>query len=389
MNHKQLRIVVALLVIVGGLGLVAYRKNAGHWNAASATAGEKVLAPFDLNAVRRITLKTATGSTTLEKNETQWIVSERGYVADFSQIKELVRKLWELKPLQQMKADPSQYARLELNAPNGEDPAGSGMEIGFFGEEGKEIAKLTLGKVFMKKSPQFPDSEGFPAGRYVMSEHRKGEVALVDEPFSSVKASPQEWLDKTFVNPSKIETVELKGATPELSWKMERKENRWHSPGLKENEKLGESKVPHFNSVLGHLPMLDVEPLDAKAPEIKQQVEVGTEDHFQYTFGLAEVKEGRQPITVKVTAQLPEERTPEKDEKPEDKKRLDEAFAAKRKELEAKLQQEKKLEGRVFLVGSGTFSPLLKPLSDFVEEPPAPSPSDETEETSAATPDQE
>ena len=169
--------------------------------------------------------------------------------------------------------------------------------------------------------------------------------------------------------------MELKGATPELTWKMERKDHEWHSPGLKEGEKLGATKVPNFDSVLGHLSFLDVEPPDAKAPEIRHRLEVRTDDHFHYTFNLAEAKEGRQPFTVNVSARIPEERTPEKDEKPEDKKRLDEAFVAKKKELASRLEQEKKLEGRVFLVNSGTFSPILLPLSDFVEAPPAPEPS--------------
>ncbi|HWL51929.1 MAG TPA: DUF4340 domain-containing protein [Chthoniobacteraceae bacterium] len=386
MNRKQLGIVLALLVIVGGLGLVVYRHNAKTWHGAAAPKGERVLAPFDLNAVARITLTGATGSATLEKREGEWIVAERGYAADFSQIRDLIRKLWELKPLQQMKADASQYARLELKAPKSDDPEGSALQVVLSDESGKELATVFLGKIFMKKSPQFPDSEGFPSGRYVMSGHREGEVALVEEAFTSVKASPEVWLDKTFLDLSKIEAVELKGATPELTWKMERKENEWHSPGLKEGEKLGVSKVPNFDSTLGHLSFTDVEPADAKAPEIIHRVEVRTDDHFDYTFGLAELKGDRQPVTVTVSAEFPKERTPEKDEKPEDKQRLDEAFAAKHKELEARLEREKKLEGRVFLVSSGTFSPMLSPLSEFVEAPPAPEPSPEASPSGETTP---
>ena len=48
-------------------------------------------------------------------------------------------------------------------------------------------------------------------------------------------------------------------------------------------------------------------------------------------------------MVVAVTAQLPKERTPGKDEKPEDKARLDKEFKDKQKKLEDKLSQEQSL----------------------------------------------
>ncbi len=48
-------------------------------------------------------------------------------------------------------------------------------------------------------------------------------------------------------------------------------------------------------------------------------------------------------MVVAVTAQIPKERTPGKDEKPEDKAKLDKEFKEKQKKLEDKLSQGAKL----------------------------------------------
>ena len=61
-------------------------------------------------------------------------------------------------------------------------------------------------------------------------------------------------------------------------------------------------------------------------------------------------------------------RPPGKDEKPEDKARLDKEFLAKQEKLNEKLKKEKAFENWSYLVASFTIDTLLKPRSDFLAE---------------------
>ena len=69
-----------------------------------------------------------------------------------------------------------------------------------------------------------------------------------------------------------------------------------------------------------------------------------------------------------MTAQIPKERTPGKDEKPEDKARLDKEFKEKQKKLEEKLAQEKAYEKWVYLVSNWTVDSLLKERAQLLVE---------------------
>ena len=69
-----------------------------------------------------------------------------------------------------------------------------------------------------------------------------------------------------------------------------------------------------------------------------------------------------------VTAQIPKERTAGKDEKPEDKTRLDKEFKDKQKKLEDKLAQEQAYGKWVYLVSNWTFDSLLKDRKDLLVE---------------------
>ena len=77
---------------------------------------------------------------------------------------------------------------------------------------------------------------------------------------------------------------------------------------------------------------------------------MATEDGFNYVFNAGNEIDQSYALTVSVSADLPGTRTPAKDEKPEDKTKLDKEFQTRHETLEKKLAKEKKLEGRTFLV---------------------------------------
>ena len=85
------------------------------------------------------------------------------------------------------------------------------------------------------------------------------------------------------------------------------------------------------------------------------------------------------PVLVSVAATLPKERAPGKDEKPEDKAKLDQEFHAQQIKLADKLTKEQKLENRPYLISKATIDQLLKNRSALMaEKKPAPSPSTKT-----------
>ena len=95
---------------------------------------------------------------------------------------------------------------------------------------------------------------------------------------------------------------------------------------------------------------------------------IETFDNFVYTLRIGKLMEENYPVLVSVTATLPKERTPGKDEKPEDKAKLDQEFQAQQMKLADKLTKEQKLENRPYLISKATIEQLLKDRSALMAE---------------------
>src|SRR5689334_5174144 len=113
MKAKQLIVILLLLVVLGGAALWLSGRNSASWSSTATRPDAKVL-NFPLNDVSRITIKGAGAETNLIKEEDLWRVQERDYPADFDKVSFLVRRLWELKPVQEVKIGASQLGRLQL-----------------------------------------------------------------------------------------------------------------------------------------------------------------------------------------------------------------------------------------------------------------------------------
>ena len=72
-------------------------------------------------------------------------------------------------------------------------------------------------------------------------------------------------------------------------------------------------------------------------------------------------------IQVSVSANLPKERTPAKDEKPEDKKRLDEEWDAQQKTITEKLEKESAFTKHAYRVSSFTVDSILKKREELLK----------------------
>src|SRR5579862_4117065 len=113
MKGKQLAILLAILVVVGGLGVVLLRGNLNSWTNTGTGAGGKIL-EFPVNDVSHVLVKSTAGEVNLVKAEGDWAVQERSnYPANFEKIGDFVRALWELRTVEEVKVGPSQMPRLE------------------------------------------------------------------------------------------------------------------------------------------------------------------------------------------------------------------------------------------------------------------------------------
>ena len=142
MNRKQLTLLIVLGAVLGGLGLLAWKKQQQPYVDSTQRMGEKLLGEFDLNAVAHITIKQSKGELNLTKKDDAWTVKERGnYAANFANLSELLRKLWEMKIAQPVKVGPSRLPMLELVAPD----KGAGTLVELKDAGGKVLKSLLLG----------------------------------------------------------------------------------------------------------------------------------------------------------------------------------------------------------------------------------------------------
>ena len=94
-----------------------------------------------------------------------------------------------------------------------------------------------------------------------------------------------------------------------------------------------------------------------------------TFDGFVYTAKIGgKSGEENHYLQIGVGGSFPKERTPGKDEKPEDKTKLDKEFADNRKKLEDKLKSEKSFEKWTYVVPKYTVDNLLKERKEFLAE---------------------
>jgi hypothetical protein len=109
--------------------------------------------------------------------------------------------------------------------------------------------------------------------------------------------------------------------------------------------------------------------LDAKpAAGNKPAVAVAeTFDDLTYTVKIAKRDTGEDYlVSVTVAGEPPKTRTPEKDEKADQKERRDKEFAETRKRLENRIAREQALSKWTYVVGKKDVEPLLKARADLV-----------------------
>lgn len=376
MNRKQFGILLVLLAVIGIAGLLAYQKQNRERSSGNLALGKKLVPDFPVNDVTHFSIVQGTNRVNLIKSDDLWRVRERNdYPANYPQISEFFLKVRDLKATQTEEVGESQLPRLGLSTESGTNSA---IVVEFKDKSEKPLATLFLGKKHMRKSsrPSPMDmgmgDEGFPDGRWVKTGGTSKSVALISDPLLNIEAKPESWLSKDFFKVEKPKSFSVEYPEGTNSWRLSRETESgdWTLAEAGEGEKADASKTSSLNYALSSPSFVDVtmakpEELGLDKPVV---ITVETFEDFTYVLKTGAKTNDNYPLAVSVTANIPAERTPGKDEKPEDKARLDKEFGEKKQKLADRLAQEKNLGKWTYLVSSWTFDSLLKDRSYWIAE---------------------
>ena len=372
MNRKQLIILIVVAAVLGVLGWMAYQKQAKPYEESTRRMGEKLIKDFPLNDVAQLTIKQSKSELNLAKRDDVWAVKERGdYPANFGSISDFLRKVWEMKVTQPVKVGPSRLPQLELVAL---DKGGTGTLVEFKDSKGKVINSLLLGAKHMKESPAGSQFGGgaWPDGRYVMVGTNLQSVAMVNDALSNIEPKPEDWLNKDWFKVEKLKSVSVVATNATNNWKLTRETEtgEWKLADAKGDEKADSGKVSGMNYLLSSPSFNDLA-LSFKFDETNKPTTTArleTFENFNYSVKLAPKSGDDYHVQVAVAADIPKERTPGKDEKPEDKEKLDKEFKEKNQKLQDKLKAEKAYEKWSYVVSKWTVDNLLKERKDLLAE---------------------
>lgn len=374
MNRKQFLTLLVLVAVIGGAGLLVNQQRQGDWQQSSTGGGQKLAEKLDVNAVNAVTIKSSAGELNLTKVGDAWVVKERGdYAANFGNIADLIRKFADVKAVQTEQVGASQYARLELQAPG--DGEGKGTLVELKGKDGKALKSVVLGKKLTKKSEGGPFGGGeFPVGRWVRDTASKDSVIVTSEQFSDAEPKPENWLEKDFLKVEKLKSIAMSYATNAAGgWKAARETEgaEWKLADVKPTENVDTNKLSALGSPLSSPTFSDIVPapqLDKLGLDKPATLVLETFDGFTYTAKVGTANGDNYPFQISVAANFPKARTPGKDEKPEDKDKLDKEFAEAQKKLGEKFAADQKFAKWTYLVSKYTLDSALKTRAELMVE---------------------
>lgn len=371
-KHFLILLIIAVILALGG---TAYQlSQSAGWSTAKTD--REMFPNLAINDVAKIQIRTGSDNLTLQRENGDWRIAERGgYPADFAKIRDLIRSLWELKAVREMQVGPTQFGRLQISPPGTTEKAG--IQIDLADSNGKPISTLILGK---KLEQNEESTVPGPAGRFVFNPSHPDRVDIVSEGFFSVDPLViGQWLDKAFVSTDSLKEITQTGADPKTGWKLARANDKteWKLEDAGANETV---KKEFASSLAGFHPgITDVRPANTALEQTGLQqpiaVDLTTFDGFEYRLAIG--KEGPEKsryLQVKVAGHFDEVRSPEPNEKPEDKQKRDDEFKKHLDDLRQRLEKEQKFEHWIYLVPEWSVEQLLKPRNEVVATAaPAPS----------------
>lgn len=254
-KHSTLIMVIAAVI----LAFVAVRTSRTPAPGSMELAGQPVLPDLAAASIERVLITGPEMELEARRSDREWISPRHfGYPVDFARVRNIVRKLTDLKIGQQIDADPAVRARLKMYQPGtGRAPEETGSLVEFFDGNDRLLAALLIGGT---RDTVMEDGSrgGWPDGRYVSPDGGES-VYLVADALHEMPTSSDAWLQKDLLNIrqadiSRITMIDTGGVDVVL----ERIDGSFKAVNIAENE---ETEDRHLFSVGGALSNLRMEDL--------------------------------------------------------------------------------------------------------------------------------
>jgi hypothetical protein len=384
MSKKSVLFLWLVAAVLGGLVFtVKSNQEAPSKTAALRTTGQTLFESFPAEQMTAIVVAGATDETHLHKRDGKWANLNRDrYAANTKAINDLLRTVADLKVVGAVEDAANYPARFGMDETS-KDVKDRGLTVTFSDASGTELAKISLGKPIGAEEPNpLNPLSGGAGGRFILNHADKSAVYKVTEMFGALSEDPKTWLDQEFISIEKPKTIAVtQPGKDDLAWKLTREDEsaEFALEGATPADDFDPSAASSLKNVLSSARFDDVVPtLEASTRGVadqKRTATIETVEGFTYTIEITPSKpaegagESAAPdsylLSVEVEATLPTERKKEADEKPEDAKAKDEAFASRLKALQEKLEKEEAFSGRTFQVPQYVVDGLIKERSGF------------------------
>ncbi|MCP5538459.1 MAG: DUF4340 domain-containing protein [Akkermansiaceae bacterium] len=392
------RTVLILWFLAIALGIVASIVKFGNSDDQATRTklapGDKLIEALPIREVTKVTLTQGELTTTLVRtSDDSWAVAERdNYPINYELLRNLLGALEEIEVTQGYPSGSEHYGRFGL-ATKAEDESEVALQVTITGKDKSPVAEVYFGKY---------SGTSRSGGRFVRIGSDDSGVYAVGETFPGVTASPKDWINKDFLKIDQIKSIALNAPDDPAfkPWKLvrhpktdgsENPSGQFELADMTDQEVMQLTSTNPLRNLFSYSAFQDVlnekEAGETANPDVKlkRQAVITTYDGFTYTLVFWPQKEKpRDPdaddrlpavqpsylLTIDVTAEIAEKRTPEADEskeKPEVIKSRDSEFEKKKKALQEKLADAKAFDGRIYQVSQSTVSPLQKNRADFVK----------------------
>ena len=371
MNRKQLILLVVIGAVVALAWFFTHQKEQDVYRESSQRMGQQLLPDLAVNDVTALCFKQGKAELNLVKKDDVWAVKERGdYPANFGNLRELLIKFSDMKITKPVTSP--RLAQLELLPP---DKSPSTL-VEFKDAKGKSMKSLLLGAKHNREARENSPYGGgaWPDGRYVMVDNDAKKVALINDVLSNTDPKPEEWLNKEWFKVEKLRSIAITSTNATNNWKLSRdsETNEWKLAELKPGEQLDSSKLSQVTSALSSPSFNDLatnSAPDKTGMDKPLLAKLETVDGFTYDIKVGnKIGDNDYYLKAAVSGAFAKERIPGKDEKPEDKAKLDKEFKDKQAKLEEKLKTEKNFEKWTYVVSKWNIEPLLKERKDLLQE---------------------
>lgn len=162
--------------------------------AAVEALHKKWVPEFELHSVAEVIIKTNSDSVALSKNGDTWLVNgDASEKADIAAIGQLVQRVKNLKPAEEITAIPAQFASFELLEP-GSGSSGTGILVELRDQNANRLAAVIIGKQsFARPDPKSPFPPP-PNGRFIIPVGSNGPIGLASEGFDGISPKSADWI---------------------------------------------------------------------------------------------------------------------------------------------------------------------------------------------------